>query len=148
MNLSILYDPGAHHKRIKITFESGKGLAILTESPMPFHDSEKMEYVSYDKFLYERRIEESPIISGYIDKLQATDFTAIMNSTEPFQVRGYSKVIISRNDWGHSFEFILRSPEKSKNAEAKQVHNLLRQLFSHIEMDDWYDYDYWRKKKK
>jgi hypothetical protein len=147
MCLGVLYDPGVMREKIRLIFETGKGLTVSTERPMPFPDTVKMDYVSYGGFLYERQIEESAKTAEIMGKLRAADFSVIMNSREPFHARGYSKAVISKDDFGSSFEIILSNPEKSANPEITRIHNLLKKLFNHIGMDEWYDYGAWGNKK-
>jgi hypothetical protein len=146
MELNVLYDPGVFRRRIKIVFESDRGITVLTEGPVPFPDFVKVKFVDCDKFLYARRIKESATITDFVDQLQTIDFAAIMCSAEPAQKDGCSKAVISREGYFDSFEFTLLSPETNANAEVKRVHHLLKELFAHIGMETCYDYDAWRKK--
>jgi len=146
MGLNVLYDPGVNKHKIKLSHEIGKGLTVYTEKPMPFREAVKMDYISYDGFLYEMAFEETDIITNCMKILQEIDFGAIMNSDDDFD-RKYSEVSMSQSSFRLRFKFIIQNVEKSENTEVRRVHQSLLCLFDHIGMADWYDYDNRRKVK-
>jgi len=141
VQVSILYDPGVYKEKIKLSYDNGKGLAVHTEKPMQFDDAVKVDYVSHDRFLYEKTFDDTEIISGTIKELLNINFASIINSLEEFQIKRYSEVVLSYRDFFFSFELTLRNPERSENTETQRVHRILLKLFDHIGMSNSYDYD-------
>ena len=147
MGFNVLYNPCVKNAKIKISFQLDHGVTIFTMKPMHFSDVEQLECVDYDGFLYKRQIDESSKLIELMKSLHAIDFATIMNSKEPSAEWGYSKVVISRSDYGYSFDITILNSEISTNPEVKRIHNLLLELFAHFEMEGWYDYAIWRNNK-